>query len=73
MLLAEIQSNIDEKPNGPVGKRLARRWVNLFKEIESKNPEFKAAIPTNLADHQIPHIESVKHEIRAWIEEALAS
>ena len=26
MLLAEIQSNIDEKPNGPVGRRLARRW-----------------------------------------------
>ena len=72
MLLAEIQSNLEEKPHGPVGKRLARRWLNLFKEIESKNSEFKAAIPANLSDEQMPVIQSISSEIRTWIETALS-
>ncbi len=73
MLLAEIQSNIEEHPSGPVGKRLARRWVNLLKEIESKDPEFKAAIPTDLVEERVPNIKPVKQEILDWIEKALNS
>ena len=65
MLLAEQQQIWTKKPNGPVGRRLARRWLNLCKEIESKSPEFKAAIPSYRADEQIPHIQSVKQDILA--------
>ena len=41
MLLAEIQSNIDEPPQGPIGKHLARRWVNLLKRLKARIQNLK--------------------------------
>ncbi len=80
MLLAEIQSNIDEKPTGPVGKRLARRWTSFLNELENKDPEFKAALAlpkeSKNSSGESPSDEqsltqSVNQEILTWIERAL--
>lgn len=65
MLETEILSCLDKKPDSPLGKRLARRWKNLLKEVNGKNAEISAAI---FASND--HITS-KPEIQKWVEKAL--
>ena len=71
MLTVEIQSCLDQKPESPLGRRLARRWKSLLKEIDSSDPLFLGAIQVN-SKEQDQKFPSVDQEVLSWIEKALA-
>jgi len=70
MLLLEIKSSLDENPESPVGKRLARRWKNILDEISGNDPEFTGAIHIS-PDNLLQKFPSAHPEILSWIEKAL--